>query len=405
MARAYRFVSSDSHLEVLPERWTHRIPTEYRDRAPKTVLLSDGGDALTIDNDRVLQPANATDLRAGRPPGQWKPFGMRYQDAGGTGPPEQRVKEQETDGLDAEVLFPSQVAGPVFWRNIEDDDAYRATIRAYNDWLGEEYCAVAPERLIGLGILPWTNPDDMVSEMEHCARLGLKGVLLGVFPSSKGYPTPEDDKFWAAAVDMQMPVAVHVRLYRTGRRASDPTFQYPVDDPDLVTKVRRTPVDMMASLGLESALPISQLVLAGVFERFPALRVFFAETRLGWVPFWIEHADLNYRRGMEWAESVLGFKGLDRLPSEYIRDHIYWSIQYEQTAIGLRHLIGVDRIMFATDFPHIECEWPHSREIVDRLYRDVPEEERRKIFAQNVVRFFNLEALEEEPTIRSSVIV
>ena len=92
-------------------------------------------------------------------------------------------------------------------------------MRAYNDWLGEEYCAVSRDRLIGLGVIPWTNVDDAIAELEHCARLGLKGVNLGVFPSGKSYPTPEDDRFWAAAIDMRMPLTVHVGFDRLGPRA------------------------------------------------------------------------------------------------------------------------------------------------------------------------------------------
>ena len=76
--------------------------------------------------------------------------------------------------------------GPRLWRTMSDDDAYRAAVRAYNDWLGEEYCAVSRDRLIGLGVIPWTNLDDAVAELEHCAKLGLRGVTLGVFPSGYG---------------------------------------------------------------------------------------------------------------------------------------------------------------------------------------------------------------------------
>jgi predicted TIM-barrel fold metal-dependent hydrolase len=128
-----------------------------------------------------------------------------------------------------------------------------------------------------------------------------------------------------------------------------------------------------------------------VFDRFPTLKVFFAETRLGWVPFWLEHADLWYERHRGWAEEYLGMKPLKALPSEYVKEHIYFSVQYEHVAVELRRHVGVDRIMFATDFPHIECEWPNSRPLVDKIYADVPAEERDKIWARNAVNFFRLE--------------
>ena len=184
MPSDYRLISADGHLEVPPERWVHRVPQKYRDRAPRTVQLPDGGDALLIEG-QPLQEANFLDLRTGRPAGQWQPFGLKVEDAAGTGPPEQRLREQDEDGLDAEVLFPAMVAGPALWRNITHDEVYVAIVRAYNSWLAEEYCSAAPDRLLAMGVIPWTNVDDAIAEMEYCARLGLKGILLGVLPSGR----------------------------------------------------------------------------------------------------------------------------------------------------------------------------------------------------------------------------
>ncbi len=79
------------------------------------------------------------------------------------------------------------------WRHIKDDAAFKAVVRGYNDWLAEEYCAVAPDRLIGMGILPWTNVDDAIHEMEHCAKMGLKGILITGYSSKYPYPTPDYD--------------------------------------------------------------------------------------------------------------------------------------------------------------------------------------------------------------------
>src|SRR5439155_1113401 len=231
MARDYRLMSSDGHLEVPPERWVHRVPEKYRDRAPRTVHLPDGGDALLIEGQPLLE-ANFLDLRAGRPAGQWQPFGLRVEDAAGTGSAEQRVQEQDMDGMEAEILFPAMVAGPV---------------------------------------------------------------------------------------DMDMPVTVHVAFNRTGARASQPTFKYPKEDPEVMRRIRRPFLEWITNFGLAPSISIAQLVLAGVFERFPTLKVFFAETRLGWVPFWLEHADLWYQRHIGWAEDQLGFKPLKELPSTYVR--------------------------------------------------------------------------------------
>ena len=384
-------VSSDGHLEVVPERWTGRMPAAFRDKAPRTIKLSDGGDAILVEGQKPY-PVPFLDLRAGRTNETWQPFGVTVEDTAGVGPPEQRIREQDMDGLHAEVLFPNMQLGPRLWRTMADDGAYLAAVRAYNDWLGEEYCAVSRDRLIGLGVIPWTNIDDAVTELERCARLGLKGVALGVFPSGKSYPTPEDDRFWAAALDMEMPVTVHVGFDRLGPRASEPTFVYRDADPGAVAKIPgRTIVEWMALLGLPPALSLTQMVMSGVFDRMPDLQVFFAETRLGWVPFWMEEADYWYERHRHWAERLLNLKPLRQRPSDYVRQHIHFSVQHvERVAIELRHHLGVGHVMFATDFPHIECDWPNTRPFAERLFAGVPRDEAFKIAAGNVLSYFRL---------------
>jgi len=370
------------------------MPAKYREHAPRTIKLPDGGDAILVEGQKPY-PAPFLDLRAGRTNETWQPFGVTVDDTAGVGPPEQRLKEQDQDGMHAEVLFPNMQVGPRLWSTIADPDVYRAVVRAYNDWIGEEYCAVARDRLIGLGVIPWTNVDDAIAELEHCAKLGLKGVNLGVFPSGKAYPTPEDDRFWAATIDMKMPLTVHVGFDRLGPRASQPTFEYPGADPNILAKIGpRKIVEWVALPFLSTApsLSLAQLVLSGVFDRRPDLKIFFAETRLGWVPFWMEEADYWYERHRHWSERLLNFKPPKQRPSDYVRQHISFSIQHvEGVAMELRHHIGVEHIMFATDFPHIESDWPNTRPFAEKLFADVAADEAFKIAAGNMIRFFHLE--------------
>src|SRR2546423_14229295 len=116
MPRQYRLMSADGHLEVPPERWSHRVPEKYRDRAPKTVHLPDGGDAQMIEGQPLLE-ANFLDLRAGRAEGTWQPFGLRVGDAAVTGPGLQHDQEEEQDGDGSAVLFSATVTGPVVLRS------------------------------------------------------------------------------------------------------------------------------------------------------------------------------------------------------------------------------------------------------------------------------------------------
>ena len=391
MAELPPLLSSDGHLEVLPERWSGRLSGQHRAKAPRTVRLPDGGDGLQVE-DQPPRPVNFIDLRAGRTNETWQPFGAKVEDTAGVGPPEQRLEEQDIDGLGAEVLFPNMVVGPRLWAAMTDRDAYRAVFRAYNDWLAEEYCAVSRDRLIGLGVIPWTGVDDAIAELHHCARTCLKGVMLGVFPSGKSYPTGEDDRFWAAALDMKMPLTVHVGFDRLGPRAAEPTFVYPSADPEMVKKIPgRTIVEWLSIMGLPPALSLTQMILSGVFDRFPELKIFFAETRLGWVPFWMEEADYWYERHRHWAQRLLNLAPLKQRPSDYVRQHIYFSVQHvERVAIELRHHLGVSHMMFATDFPHIECDWPNTKPYAQKLFTGVPRDEAVQIAATNMLDYFNL---------------
>ncbi len=397
MPRTYRYVSGDSHLEIDSKVYLDRVPAEHRDRAPKVVRLPDGGDAWLVEGIPLREVPS--DLYGGKGRDAWRPIGQAYETTPGTGTPEQRVREQDQDDIDAEVLFPG-VSGPSLWRNIADDDAYKAVVRAYNDYLGEEYCPVAPDRLIGLGVIPWTGVDDAIAEMEHCAKMGLRGVCLGAFPSGGGRPTPADDRFWAAALEMGMAVTAHEEFNRNGPRGGA-LLNYPNAQKQYIGRLANNPlreiagqVAKYARLGGVNAV---QLTLDGVFDRFPELKIFFAETQIGWIPFFLEGADIRYGRHMPWARDLLGFKPLDRMPSEIIREHCFWGFQHDRVGVEMRHHIGVNRLIWATDFPHQDSEYPYSMGIVEDNFAGVPDDERYAMVAGNAIEYFKLAAADPSP--------
>jgi hypothetical protein len=203
-----RFPPGNPPRPLLPAR-----SGKFRDRAPKVITLEDGTLAVLQEG----QPLERliSNISCGLPYEKSRPFdplpGESYETSPGTGSPAQRLTEQAEDGVDAEVLFPGNV-GPGFWRGIRNDDAYKAVVRAYNDWLAEEYCAYSPERLIGVGVTPITNIDDAVAELTHCQKIGLKTVIIDNFPAGNRYPTAADDRFWAAAVDLDMALTIHVEF-------------------------------------------------------------------------------------------------------------------------------------------------------------------------------------------------
>jgi hypothetical protein len=124
---------------------------------------------------------------------------------------------------------------------------------------------------------------------------------------------------------------------------------------------------------------ILQLMASGVLDRHRGLRFHFAETGIGWLPYWLEQMEDRYDRHRFWAKV-----NLPRRPLEYVREHFTFSFQEDHAGVALRHSIGVDNICWASDFPHSVGDWPWSRETRTRQFRGLPEDEVRKMQALNI---------------------
>ena len=384
MAREYKYVSGDTHLEVPAWRWTNRVPEKHRDRAPRTVRLPNGGDGFLIEGRPIME--NAFDLYGGKGRDHWGPFGQNYETTPGTASAEDRLACLDLDGMDAEIMFPAVVTGPRAWRNIRDDEPYLAVVRAYNDFIAEEYAAAAPDRFFPIGAVPMLSVQAAIDEMQRCQKLGLKGVMLSAFPSGKGYPTAEDDAFWHESLAIGMPLTIHVDLDRSGPR-DGPLVQYPRQGSrmDIAQQVAR-----FAQRGAVNAV---QMICAGVFDRFPNLRILMAENQIGWVPTFMTVADERYDRHITWAKELLGFEDLPNgHPSEYISRHVLWGFQRDPAGVELRHWMGVDNLVWGSDFPHQESEYPHSMKVIEQNFKGVPEDEKYKMSCGNALQFFHLSA-------------
>lgn len=390
MRAPYRVISADSHLEISANRWRDRVPARYRDAAPKTIRLEDGSDANQAEDGRVHLVNGASTLCAGKPFEEWRQEGAQYDNSVGGGSPEQRLREQDEDGIDAEVLYPS-VNGAGVVHGIRGDDAYHAVISAYNDWVAQEYCCAAPDRLIGLGVIPQRGVKQAIAEMERCAKLGFKGVWLGKFPNGEMRPTPEDDEFWRAALDMHMPVTAHENFVDHGPKR--PRAEVPPRVTSWGAPITGFPADLAQRIngyGLRSGEVACRLVIAGVFERFPDLQIYMAENQLGWIPNWLEQMDIIWGRQHFVLERVQGLERLPEPPSAYVRRNTLWGFMDNPIGVRLRHEIGVDRIMWGSDTPHQPTNWPHSYETIQRNMVGVPENERHAMLVGNVTRFFRL---------------
>jgi predicted TIM-barrel fold metal-dependent hydrolase len=388
MGRKYAVISADSHLELVPEWWTPRVRAEHREYVPRLKRFENGREGIAVgDKSPRLSGLSLT----GKPYQEYSPIAHNFTTSPGTGTPEQRLQEQDRDGVDGEVLF-SGNHNLAAWREIRDPVAFREVIHAYNSYLAEEYCAVDRDRLIAMGIIPDTGLEDAMAELEYCARAGLKGVALDAFPTGRAYPSPEDDRFWAAALDLNIPLTIH-EFMRFGKAKGDPNFIYkrkaegihgPASDfIGLLTKYSA----LFSGVGVD----VTQMVVSGLFERFPKLKIFWAETQASWVPHFMETLDDRYERNRYWAERLLGLEQLPRKPSEYIREHCYWGFLRNPLGVRIRHEVGVDRMMWSNDFPHAVGDWPNSRKILEENFKGVPEDETYRMVAGNAIKFFHLD--------------
>ena len=385
MSRHYHYISADSHLEIDSKHWLERVPKKYRDLAPRLVRQADDSDAWMI-GDKIKRPAAAADLYGGKGRDQYLPFNGRYEGTPGTGSAEQRVSEQDKDGIDAEVLFPSQQGGPKFWRRIEDDEAYKAVVRAYNSWLVEDYCAVSPDRLIGVGILPLVeNISDVITELNYCAEAGLKTVLLQGFPSGHSFPSDEDDRFWERVLELDMPVSVHVDLERGARKG--PLFKYPKESDELMKKLTHDLVEQVGRFGPvrgNGSIAAVQWVLSGLFDRFPTLQTMILEAGCGWIPSmferWEEHQEMFGKvKAPEWKSKPMDI---------FLRQMMVTVEACEEIDIniGLQYM-PASHIALASDWPHYDGT-PELLPGFRKATEDLGEEDVRMLATGTLERWF-----------------
>ena len=382
MARQYKVFSGDGHIDLNPDVWRNRVAAKWRDRAPKRVKMPNGSDAVVVDGGKPNTIGVTRSVRVAH-----KDLAKQvptFENSAGTGSPEQRLREQDQDGIEAEILF-SQISFVL--RQAKDDGLYLELVRAYNEFLAEEYMAVAPDRLICMGTIPITGVEDAVRELEHCAKLGLRGVKLDRFPGGRGYPTAEDDKFWAAAVDLKMPLTNH-NDGKMGSGRGEPAFKYDKEPGEDVHQ--REPMNYFFRFTNDAMTASIQMAFAGVWDRFPALEMYWAETMIGWFEYGLWQVDDHYRRYMPMIHENWGLRYLERKPSEYLKERTYWGFLHDPVGIRRRDCIGYDKLMWGTDFAHAASEWPNSIKLMEQDFADVPENEKRAMLVDNCVKYFHL---------------
>jgi predicted TIM-barrel fold metal-dependent hydrolase len=385
----YELVSADAHVLEPPGIWDAWLPKRYHDKAPKLVNDVDGGDAWQFAGAPDPDPIGLVST-----PGMaWDEFrwtGVTYADARpGCYNGADRLSDMTIDGVDAEVLFPPQRTIGHFLGD-DDDDFVRAGIEAYNNFLFDEFCAPDRSRLVGMAQISSLGIDSAVEELRKAKARGFKGVVISCWPSGGESIGDEDDPFWAAAADEQIPVTIHINLIsRQARQKTRAATAKAGSNRLYGGQSAKANAKAVAGLGsVFSTVPatIGQLIFTGVFERFPELHIAMIETGVGWIPHFLEQIDDRYWRNRSWGNIPI-----KQPPSYYWYRNMSATFISDRNGIDNRYGAGVDNIMWSTDYPHHGNDWPYSRKTIADLMGHIAADERAKIIAGNAVRIFGLD--------------
>ncbi len=367
-APGYRLVDSDSHINEPPDLWTSRLPAKFKDRAPRMEHFEQG-DAWVLEG--VKDPINFGSNAAAGIPLNERSAWIRWEDIRPGGyDPKARLLEMDVDLVDAAVLYPTPRISHLMIAN-PDPEFHLAMVQAYNDWLSE-YAEHDPSRLGGIMLIPNRGVDAAVKEIERVIdRPGMVGALLGCYPHGDLDLSAEDDPVWQAVAERDVPLHIHVALVN----------EYPSDiyAPGMITqgmiqgylRFRDVPGRML------------QFLEGGVFDRVPNLNIVLAEVDAGWVPYVKEQVDNRVLR-RELGTEMRG----RRMPSAVIEEHFYYTYITDHFAVRNRNYVGVDRLMWSSDFPHGGSDWPGSVRVIHADFADVPAWERDLILAGNAQRLY-----------------
>jgi predicted TIM-barrel fold metal-dependent hydrolase len=361
--RDYRLISADGHFNEPGDLFTSRVSAARLDQVPR-IERFEQGDAWVMEGAREPMPFGWGSC-AGRDPeqhGRW----IRFEDMRpGSYDPKARLVEMDADNIDAEVLFPSAIHQWI--TAVPDSATHLEMVRAYNDWVSE-FCATDPARLGGVAMIPSRGVDSALAEIDRALALpGFVGLLLKCYPNGTLDIEPEDEAVWERIEASGLPLTIHVGLGNTMPQ-------------ELKAKTLPGTVHFY-----DAPNRMLQFIFAGVLDRFPGLTIVMTEVDCGWLPYFAEQADDNFLRH---AKSSLRDHRLTMKPSEYMSKHFPATFITDHYAVANRERIGVHRMLWSNDYPHITSDWPYSWKTINAAFAAVPADERHAILAGNAQRIF-----------------
>ena len=377
-------VSVDDHVQEPPRLWLDRLPAKFRDIAPRTeremvpwtdshgVQHEDWGDVWYYESQRDALIAESASAGISVDDMDTNPITFDAMRPG-TYDPVARLADMDLDHLEKSLCFPNtwvRFCGQRFlWG--EDKELALLCVRAYNDFLVDEWQKPSNGRLLGVGIVPLWDVELAAAEVRRNAARGVKAVGFSELPARLGLPslyTGYWEEFIRACDETGTVIGLHVGSSSTVPRSSD-------DAP--------TGQTTLCHFG-NSALSLSDWMLSGALARHPNLRLMFSEGQAGWLPFFMGRLDRKWTEGFKWMQ--IDRKNLPELPSTYFERQVFACVTDDPAAVMFLDKFGANNICFETDYPHPDGSFPNSVSVARKEFGALSTDNLEKVIRRNALR-------------------
>jgi predicted TIM-barrel fold metal-dependent hydrolase len=290
--------------------------------------------------------------------------------------PAARIDDMELNWVDASLCFPTfpRFCGQTFLE-AKDRELALACVRAYNDWMVEEWCGGSGGRLLPLCLVPLWDATLAAAEVKRNAARGSRAVCFSEIPPHLGLPSVHSgywDPFFAACQETGTVVCMHIGS----------SSKMPATSAD-------APAAVAASLSFNNAMAsLCDFLFSGVLVRFPTLKLAYSEGQIGWLPYILERVDDVWVDHRAWG----GVKGLiPEPPSTYYYRQVFGCFFKDRHGIESIERCGVDNVTFETDYPHTDSTWPHTKKLAGEMLLGLPDELVYKILRGNAIRMLELD--------------
>jgi predicted TIM-barrel fold metal-dependent hydrolase len=397
MSEIPKIVSVDDHVVEPPHVWENWLPEKFRDRGPKIVRrgirdIDYVGTASYVEHFDDDSPTKVDcwlyeDLvythkrmvaAAGYSKEEMTLTPITYDDMRpGCYDPKARLEDMDAGWVEASMCFPTlpRFCGQTFYEG-KDKELGLACVRAYNDWMAEEWCGDSNGRLIPLGIVPLWDAQLAAEEVRRNANRGFPAVCFSELPYHLGLPTIHSghwDPFFAACAETGTSVAMHIGS----------SSKMPAASPD-------APPSVSATLAFGNAMTsLIDFLMSGLLVRFADLKLLYAESQIGWIPYALQRVDQVWEDNQGWAQT----KHIPEPPSTYYFRSVYGCFINDAHGLDSLDEIGVGNVTAETDYPHSDSTWPDTKEIMTKLTADLPDDIVRRILRDNAIDLLRLDHL------------